>query len=277
MRASRSEGTLSQASTPHAQRHRSRGSTGGSELDVRSMLSESSRGLRSSRRSAGSLGSRQSKAPPMTLQDMQRHVQEEAMNRYVQGLQHEAKAAKQEQETWGTTIRGAIDDEKNEVRSRRQKARTNQDDVLRQIEGNKASKVEQRKEYIEAASLHSFPLFTETYISEAEVEQVRKNQREQWREELNQQLVTSKMLRNLEERKHHELAKRNIKDSVKTTIKERGIERDRLVRQGRELVEAWDRDVRLKSIKEAIRCGKDMASPSGSRASQTPLSHGGWA
>jgi len=272
MQASRSEGSLSQASsTPHGHRHRQRSSGGGSELDVRSMLSSSSSRLRSSRYSGGSRASRHSKAPPMTLQEMQNHVQEEAMNRYVQGLQHEAKSAKQEQQVWGTTVKSALDEERNEVVRRRDKERTNQTQLLRQIEGNKSQKVETRKEYIEAASLHSFPLFTETFISEVEVEAVRKQQREQWREELNQQLTTSKMLRNLEEKKHHDLARHNLKESVRNTIKERGIERDRLVRQGRELVEAWDRDVRLKSIKEAIRCGKDMDSPS-SRPSRTPLS-----
>jgi len=210
----------------------------------------------------------------MTLSDMQRHVQEEAMNRYVNSLQGEAKVARQDQQNWGTTIRSAMDEERAEARRRRDGERRNQELVLRQIEGNKSSKTELRKEYIEAASLHSFPLFTETFISEKEVEEVRKQQKEQWREELNQQLITSKMLRNLEEKKHHDHARQNIRDSIKNTVKERGIERDRLVRQGRDLVEAWDRDVRLKSIKEAIRCGKDMHSPAG-RPGATPASHRG--
>jgi len=212
----------------------------------------------------------------MTLHEMQRHVQEEAMNRYVESLQHEAKSAKVDQQVWGTTLRSAMDQEKAEVMRRRESEKRNQQLLLRQIEGNKAAKVETRKEYIEAASLHSFPLFTETFISETEVEAVRRQQKEHWREELNQQLITSKMLRNLEEKKHHDLARQNIKESVRSTIKERSLERDRLARQGRELVEAWDRDVRLKSIKEAIRCGKDMDSPGG-RSGRTPPSHMGFA
>lgn len=193
------------------------------------------------------------------------------MNRYVESLQQEAKAAKQDQQNWGTTVRSALDEERNEVRRRREGEKRNQDLLMRQIEGNKHQKIENRKEYIEAASLHSFPLFTETFISEVEVEEVRKQQMRDWRDELNQQLITSKMLRNLEEKKHHDMARQNIKESFKNTIKERGIERDRLVRQGRDLVEAWDKDVRLKSIKEAIRCGKDMHSPTG-RPGHTPAS-----
>jgi len=197
--------------------------------------------------------------PGMTLQEMQRHVQDEAMERYVQSLERDAKVAAQERRVWGSTVQGSLDEEKKEGHRRREKERENQVLLQRQIEANKSQKAETRKEYIEAASTHSFPLFTETFISEDEVNAWRKQEKEKWREELNQQLVTTKLLRNIEEKKHRDNALRRNEESIANTIRERGIERERLQRQGRELREAWDREVRLKSIKEAIRCGKEVS------------------
>merc|ERR1740122_872888 len=123
----------------------------------------------------------------MTLGDMQRHVQEEAMERYMKALKSSAEDAVQEKRVWGRTLQGNIDQEKGEKDRRRQLCEKNQKDLRNQMESNKTKRAETRKDYIEAASLHSFPLFTETFISETEVEAYNKRQKELWREELDQQ------------------------------------------------------------------------------------------
>lgn len=194
----------------------------------------------------------------MTLQEMQQHVQEEAMGRYVASLGHEAKEAVAETKLWGRTLQSGVDQDALENRRRRELCHENQLRLQEQIELNKVRRADTRKDYIEAASLHSFPLFTETFISETEVEAYRKRQKEQWREELDQQRMTNQMLRNIEEKKHYDGAIRRHHENVRSMVRERGLERERLHQQGRELVNAWDREVRLKSLKKAIHSGKDV-------------------
>jgi len=203
--------------------------------------------------------SRHGKSAGMTLQEMQQKVQDEAMERHIAALSREAKDAEAERVTWNGTIRSVQSTEQQEVLGRRQQCRRNQLGLKDQIEANKARRIEMRKEHIEAASTHSFPLFTETFVSETEVEAYRKKQKEQWREELDEQMLTNQMLRNLEEKKHHDTAIQKHHENLTHVIKERGHERHRLQQQGRDLVNSWDRAVRLNSIKKAIQTGKDVA------------------
>jgi len=195
----------------------------------------------------------------MTLQEMQQKVQAEAMDRHLTALSREAKEAASERVTWDGTLRSVQSTEQQEVFGRREQCRRNQLGLKEQIEANKARRIEMRKEHIEAASTHSFPLFTETFVSQTEVEAYRKQQKEQWREELDEQMLTNQMLRNLEEKKHHDTAIQKHHENVTNVIKERGHERHRLQQQGRDLVNSWDRAVRLNSIKKAIQTGKNVA------------------
>ena len=50
-------------------------------------------------------------------------------------------------------------------------------------------RAESRREFIEAASSHSFPLFTETFISLPEVEEYERRRKEHWRLELDHQMA----------------------------------------------------------------------------------------
>lgn len=213
-----------------------------------------------SSRSSGrhSRGSRRGKSVGMTLQEMQQKVQDEAMERHLATLGREAKEAQAERVTWDGTLRSVQSTEQQEVFGRRAQCRRHQDGLKEQIEANKARRTEMRKEHIEAASTHSFPLFTETFISQPEVEAYHKKQKELWRAELDEQMLTNTMLRNLEEKKHHDGAIQKHHENVKKTIKERSQERHRLQRQGRDLVNSWDRAVRLNSIKKAIQTGKEV-------------------
>jgi len=194
----------------------------------------------------------------MTLEENQKHVQEAAMDRYVQSLEKDAKEAITELQGWRTTVQGALDEETNERRRRRRAAEEHQAMVLEQMESNKARRAENRREYIHNASAHSFPLFTETFIDLEEFERIRKEQKELWRKELDQQKMTNDMLRNIEERKVKELADKKHRENIRTMTRDRGMEYDRLANQGREMVNSWERDIRLKSLKKSIESGQDV-------------------
>lgn len=194
----------------------------------------------------------------MTLEENQKHVQEAAMDAYIKSLQTDAHEAVKDTVQWRTTVREGLDEETNERRRRRMKEEDNQALVRAQMESNKAIRAEKRREYIQSASAHSFPLFTETFIDLEEFERVKKKQKELWREELDQQMAVNKTLLNIEEKKARDLAKKNHRENLATMTRDRGLEYERLANQGREMVNSWDREVRIKSLKKAMETGRDV-------------------
>lgn len=193
-----------------------------------------------------------------TLEQQQKAVQDSAFERYLQSLKQDAVKANMEVQTWKTTVKGGLDEEQNEKARKRDLATKNQQQIKAQMEHNKDRRAETRREWIEAASSHSFPLFTETFISLPEVEEYQRNQKIQWRAELDAQMTTNKMLQNIELKKFRDQAAADYTKNVKTMSNDRRAERERLVNQGKDLVHNWERDIRLKDIKKGIEVGKDL-------------------
>ncbi|CAJ1376171.1 unnamed protein product [Effrenium voratum] len=196
--------------------------------------------------------------PGLTLEQQQKAVQDAAFDRYIAGLRQDAQKVVSAAKMWQDTVKGGMDDEQMEKSEKRSLCQKYQAQVLAQIENNKARRAEARREFIEAASSHSFPLFTETFISLPEVEEYERQRKEHWRKELDQQMATNQILHNLELKKHHDMAIASYKQNVKSTTKARRDERDRLASQGRELVASWERDIRIKQLKRAMDVGKDV-------------------
>lgn len=194
----------------------------------------------------------------MTLKDMQASVQQEAMDRYIMALEREAKESSSDLTLHRTTIQAGLDDEAEESRRRKEQAREHQLLLRQQMEANKVRRADHRREYIEAASTHSFPLFTETFISLTEVEEYRRKQKEQFRAELDAQKATITTMRNLADRKDHDLANSKISGNLSGMHQARKDERENMLTKRREMVNNWDRDIRLKTIKKAILGGKDV-------------------
>lgn len=194
----------------------------------------------------------------MTLADQQRLVQEAAMDRHILELEKDAKQTVVASQSWKATVKGGFDEEANEKNRRRKAAEDNQNLLMMQMESNKARRAESRRDFIHAASSHSFPLFTETFIDEEEYERIRKQQRAHWRDELDAQRVTNDMLRNIEEKKHRDIAAKKQRDNVSNMTRERGMEHSRMMNQGNDLVKSWDRDVRLKTLRKAMDGGRDV-------------------
>merc|ERR1719248_64633 len=87
--------------------------------------------------------------------------------------------------------------EADEKAKARQLAQENARQIQEQIEENKLRRASTRKQFVEAASAHNFPLFTETFISQDEVDQYRKDVKKQFREELDLQQKTTQTLKNM--------------------------------------------------------------------------------
>merc|ERR1712048_539663 len=114
-------------------------------------------------------------------------------------------------------------------------------------------RAEDRREFIEAASSHSFPLFTETFISEDEVNKYRADQKRIFREELDQQLTTINTMKNLRKKEDNDYANEKKVNNISQMTRARKAERDRLAKQGRDMVASWERDLRLQSGKNVVR------------------------
>lgn len=195
----------------------------------------------------------------MTLQEQQAHVQNTAMDKYVRNLEAEAKAAAIHNDHWKRRMTAGVHEERDEVFRQRKLEGENLSQLRQQIEENKARRAETRKEYIEAASSHAFPLFTETFISLDEVNEYRHKQKMTFRSELDAQLQCINSMKNIQKHKDQVMADRRHKENVKSMSKGRHEEHSRAKQLGADLVKAWDRDVRLKSIRAAIDSGKNMS------------------
>lgn len=194
----------------------------------------------------------------MTFAAMQEHVFNTAMDKYIKDLEVEAKEANAANATMKQKILDGLQSEKDEKTRARELAQLNQQQVREQIEENKNRRAHARQAYVEAASAHQFPLFTETFISQDEVDEYRKNQKVQFREELKRQQETQSVLRNMLVKRDREWAAGQLRQNIKSMTNDRSKERNRLKDQGDEMMRVWDRDIRLKNIKKAILSGKDV-------------------
>ena len=201
---------------------------------------------------------RQAQEEGFTLEQQQKAVQDAAFDRYIESLRVDAKKAVTEARVWQETVKGWMNEEQVEKQQKKNLCQKNQAQLCSQIENNKARRAESRREYIEAASSHSFPLFTETFISLPEVEEYERKRKANFRRELDNQMATNQILHNLEIKKHHDRAIEMYKENVEKTRKDRRDERNRLASQGRELIASWERDIHLKDLKRAMEAGRDV-------------------
>merc|ERR1740130_74204 len=207
--------------------------------------------------SLSSPSGRGKKAPPMTFEQMQEHVFNQTMNRYIKDLEKEAKEAAVEQDWNKQKIKDGMQQQIDEKSKARVLATENGRLVQEQIEENKNRRANTRKSFVEAASAHNFPLFTETFISQDEVEQYRKDVKVNFRQELEAQNKMTNTLKNILVKKDRIYAQEKLVANIKTMQDDHKAVHHEKTRKGNEMMRVWDRDIRLKNIKNAILSGKD--------------------
>jgi len=213
--------------------------------------------------SLASPSGRGKKAPPMTFEQMQEHVFNQTMNRYIKDLEKEAKEAAVEQDWNKQKIKDGMQQQIDEKSKARVLATENGRLVQEQIEENKNRRANTRKSFVEAASAHNFPLFTETFISQDEVEQYRKDVKVNFRQELDAQHKLMNTLKNIEIKKDRIYAQEKLGTNIKTMQDDHKAVHHEKTRKGNEMMRVWDRDIRLKNIKNAILSGKDATKEMG--------------
>jgi len=244
-----------------SQQRRRHGGSSRSESNLHSQVSRRSRKSRDSRGGSSYLTSSSyddDDEAGMTLKDMQNHVQNSAMDRYIGSLQTEAQEAVKDGTFWSRKVQEDKNEERNEVKRRREQNTINQFGLRNQMEENKMRRAEDRREFVEAASAHSFPLFGETFISLDEYNAYLKGQKDSFRTDLTDQLLRINTMKNLKKKEDKDWAESRRVQCVSDMQKDRKAERSRLANQGKDMVASWDRDIRLQNIKKAITSGKDV-------------------
>jgi len=193
----------------------------------------------------------------MTFEQMQDHVYNQSMNRYITELGKEAKEATVQNEWDKAKIKDGMQQETDEKSKARVLAEANGKVVQQQIEENKSRRANTRKNFVEAASAHNFPLFTETFISQDEVEQYRKDVKVNFRKELEAQNKLTQTLKNILVKKDKIYAAEKTANNIKKMQADHANDHIEKLRKGTSMMANWDRDIRLKNIKNAILSGKD--------------------
>jgi len=193
----------------------------------------------------------------MTFEQMQEHVFTQSMNRYIKDLQKEAEEAAVDNSWQKQKILDGLQQEVDEKSKARQLAEENQRKLMEQIEDNKLRRANTRKGFVEAASAHNFPLFTETFISQDEVEQYRKDVKIDFRKELDAQHKTTQTLKNMIVKRDRIYAENKMNENIRKMQEDHERDHHDKMRKGNEMMRVWDRDIRLKNIKNAILSGKD--------------------
>jgi len=199
----------------------------------------------------------------MTFEQMQENVFNQYMNRYIKDLEKEAKEAAIENEWNRQKIKDGMQQQIDEKSKARQLAQENAKQVQEQIEENKLRRANTRKSFVEAASAHNFPLFTETFISQDEVDQYRKDVKKNFRQELQEQQKCQDTLKNILVKRDKIYAADKMATNIKKMQDDHAFDHHEKVRKGNEMMRVWDRDIRLKNIKLAILSGKDATKEMG--------------
>jgi len=190
------------------------------------------------------------RAPAMTNEQMREHVYQAAMTRYVEDLKDEVAKSHEEKEFMEVTIaRGKVEEQEHVVK-RRELFKKHQEQVLHQIEENKKIRARRRVDQIEAQSAHGCPLFTETFISQPEVDQYMKDRKQKMRDDLDAQRKMTNMLRNIVVKRDKEWAEQVLQNNVSSMINDRRVEREKKLNLREAMRRNWDRDIQLRNVKK---------------------------
>jgi len=127
----------------------------------------------------------------------------EAMDRHISEMEQRAAMAVFEKQEWEGHIQNCLLQEKDDIRRRRDLCEANSDFIKAQMEWNANKRKEGRKAFIENASAHDFPVFTEA--PDNILQEQMKNQQQRLRADLDTQVRTNNTLRNLARQREREL------------------------------------------------------------------------
>lgn len=200
---------------------------------------------------------------PSTTELKQGFAYKEAMERHVKALEQRAQEAVAEHDAWNQHVVDCLEQEREEILSKRFRAKDNLQFLQGQMAQTENRKRSQRKEDIEAASAHEFPIM-QAQAKEESKKQFLSGMQQRLRADLDAQVRTNNTLRNLAKQRERALEIDHL-ESLRTEMTHlRGAERAKKAYEREALSSAWNSDVRLHNIMKAI----DSHGKSGSAAAR---------
>jgi len=174
----------------------------------------------------------------------------EAMDRHISEMEQRAATAVFEKQEWEGHIEDCLFQEKEDIKRRRNLCEENSDFVKKQMDWNAGKRVQGRQTFIENASAHDFPVFTEAPANILE-EQMR-DQQQRLRSDLDTQVRTNNTLRNLARQRERELEHNQLEANRQEMSMLRSLDRSKKDHEKEVLSTAWNRDIRMRNIWKAI-------------------------
>jgi hypothetical protein len=214
----------------------------------------------------------------------------EAMDRHIGEMEQRAAMAVFEKQEWEGHIKNCLLQEKDDIKRRRDLCEANSQFIKQQMDWNASKRQEGRKTFIENASAHDFPVFTEP--PDNELQEQMKNQQNRLRSDLDTQVRTNNTLRNLARQRERELEHNQLEANRQEMAMLRSLDKSKKEHQKEVLNMAWNRDIRMRNIWKAIdghgnsasnggvdlariSTGADVMKMDGSQPPATPMSLAG--
>jgi len=174
----------------------------------------------------------------------------EAMDRHIGEMEQRAAVAVFEKQEWEGHIKNCLMQEKDDIARRRELCEANSDFIKKQMDWNAGKRKEGRKTFIENASAHDFPVFTEP--PENELQEQMRNQQQRLKADLDTQVRTNNTLRNLARQRERELEHNQLEANRQEMAMLRSLDKSKKDHQKDVLSMAWNRDLRMRNIWKAI-------------------------
>merc|ERR1719160_831028 len=99
--------------------------------------------------------------PPGQLKTRHEHAFQEAMDRHITEIESQAKEAVRDKEQWEGHLQRCLMQERQDMEWKRALAKENSELLQHQMAINEKKRADGRQKYIEGASAHDFPNFTD--------------------------------------------------------------------------------------------------------------------
>mmetsp|Transcript_90541 Transcript_90541/g.255595 ORF Transcript_90541/g.255595 Transcript_90541/m.255595 type:complete len:529 (+) Transcript_90541:111-1697(+) len=215
------------------------------------------------------IGTPGSRTHILTGQQFKREIAfKEAMDRHIGEMEARASEAMQEKQAWSRHVGECLQQERDDIVSRRMRNQENQYFVQQQKLLNEEKRKECRQEDIISASAHDFPKFTEP--AESEMKEFVQGQQARMRADLDEQVRTNSTLRNLAKQRERALEINQLEANRAEMRMLRDAERAKKAYDREALATAWNSEIRMKNIWKAI----DSHSKVGSHSPQVMVTDG---
>jgi len=178
------------------------------------------------------------------------HAFQEAMDRHITEIESQAQEAVRSKDLWENHLQRCLIQERQDMEWRRALAKENSELLQHQMALNEQKRADGRQQYIEGASAHDFPNFSDPPLQELkDYSQVKQRELKQ---ELDAQVQANLKIKEAAKERERSLECGQV-EACKGEITQLRLEAEAKRREERQqLAQHWDRDVRLKKIKKAI-------------------------